>query len=249
MNRANLFLALALALGAATPSAADQHLIVAFHSDAYQVLDETVPAADESLTYWFGAEASRLDVGKWSVIVRMGAAKLYVLDNDQQTYSEHDLPITAAAQLVGPEVAPAVEQAAVPAEAISDVRPRDQRGELAGYTCRHTMVEVSMPLMDYMVDWCDSDELPIDYPAFHALLGVRAGLLHGFPGMLPVAQKLGGFPLRSETTVFGGGNEFLITEELRSIEERPAPAGHYDVPSGFRRVRYVELLPPQQAGP
>lgn len=248
MKWSGYIIASALALGITAPAAADQRLVVSFHSDAFEVMKEKIPAAEGTLTYWFGAKAARMDIDqRMSAIVRPGK-KLYLLNHERRTYSEHELPIVNAAQVVGPELGPVITHWAVPSEAIEDIRPREVRGKYAGYTCRRTEIEISMPLLDYEIDWCDSDQLPIDYGAYLSLLGVRAMLMHGAPWMMAIGQKLGGFPLYSGMLNFGMGNQFRMTEELTSIRKQAAPKGHYDIPAGYRRTRYLELIPQAQVG-
>jgi len=239
-----------LAAGAVLAGAAqaDTRIQLRFTSEPFSIQGQEVPAANETLAYWFGSEAARLDVGDWSIIVQGSAGRVVYLNHPRRTYSEHELPISDAAAVVGPEHAALVQEMVVPPSAITDVRPRDEQGEFAGHPCRYTHIEISTSMfeaavIDYIVDWCETSDLAIDYRAYLALLGARGVLLHSSPWMIPVAQRLGGFPLENRTRQFGAGIDGETREVVESIEERPAPDGHYEIPEGYTKSRYVEILP------
>jgi len=56
--------------------------------------------------------------------------------------------------------------------------------------------------------------------------------------MKDLAQKIKGFPVRTETTTAMGKKSFKNWQELKSVEERTAPEGLYAPPAGYREVKF-----------
>lgn len=46
------------------------------------------------------------------------------------------------------------------------------------------------------------------------------------------------------TQILPDGTEYKVRDELRSVEEKPAPEGTYDLPAGYRLVKAWETAAP-----
>lgn len=248
MTRTKGLLGLAIPLLVAAPSTADQVLTIANHTDEFSVMGRTTPAQDVTHTYWFADDATRYDAGDTSVIMRLQEKKLYFLNHDEKNYAELDLPIDFE-QLVGPEMAPMMEQMTKMMAATVKVTSTDRSGEFAGYSCTYSKVEVSMGMMQMTSDSCISKELPIDYSRYQALAEAQAEMLPNQDWLKEMTEKLQGFPVRTESTATVMGNEQKSWQELQSVEERDAPAGHYEPPAEYQKVEYNPMEEMQQGRP
>lgn len=247
MTRTKGLLGLAIALLVAAPSTADQVLTMANHTDEFSMMGQTTPAQDVTHTYWFADDATRYDMGDTSVIMRLQDKKLYFLNHGEKNYAELDLPIDFE-RLVGPEMAPMMEQMSKMMAATVEVTPTDRRGEFAGYSCTYSKVEISMGMMQMSSDQCNTQDLPIDVSRYQALATAQAEMLPNQGWMKELAEKLQGFPVRTETTATVMGNEQTSWQELQSVEERDAPAGHYQPPAEYQKVEYNPMEQMQQQG-
>lgn len=248
MTRTKGLLGLATALLAAVPATADQVLTIAHHTDELSMMGQTTPAQDTTHTYWFADDATRYDMGDSSMILRLQEKKLYFLNHGEKNYAELDLPIDFE-KLVGPEMAPMMEQMSKMMSATVKVTPTDRSGEFGGYSCTFSTVEVSMAMMQMTSDSCISKDLPIDYSRYQALAEAQAEMLPNQDWVKEMTDKLQGFPVRTETTATVMGNETKSWQELRSVEERGAPAGHYEPPTGYQKIAYNPMEQMQQGRP
>lgn len=233
---------------AAAPSTADEVLTIAHHSDEFSMMGQTTPAQDATYTYWFADDATRYDMGDTSFILRLDAKKAYLLNHGEKNYAELDLPIDFE-RLVGSEMAPVMEQMAKMMSGTVTVTPTERSGAFAGYACKFSKVEVSTGMMQMTSDSCVTEDLPIDYPRYEALEEAQAEMLpKGWAKEM--AEKLQGFPVRTETTATVMGNEMKSWQELRSVDEREAPAGHYEPPAGYQKIEFNPMEQMQrQSGP
>ena len=238
MLRTKDFAALTLLLSlASVPVGADMMLTIANHSDAFSMMGQTTPAEDNTFTYWFGAEATRYDMDETTVILRLDQKKFYLVNHGEKTFSAMDLPIDFE-KLVGPEMAPMMQQMAQMMAATTTVTPSDRTGTYAGYSCKYYRVDISMAMMQTSMDMCTSEELPIDYPKYRELSIAQSELAANVSWMRDLAEKVKGFPLRTDTTATVMGKAMKSWQELKSVEEKAAPAGHYEPPAGYREVKF-----------
>ena len=196
-NRMSFVCALAAALGA--PAFADQVLTVANHTDAFSMMGQTEPAKDETHRYWFGEQAIRYDAGDSSFIVNLANKKMYMVNHPDKDYSTIDLPVDFK-KLVGPEMAPMMDQMAAMMNATVKVTPTDRTGSYAGVACSWSKVEISMTMMQMVQDSCLSKDLPIDYSRYDELAASQAELMMNTKWMKELAEKLDGFPVRTDST-------------------------------------------------
>lgn len=248
MYRTKLFAASALALAlAAVPAAADTVLTIADHTDAFSMMGQTTPAEDDTFYYWFGADATRYDMGETSVILRLDRKQFYLVNHEEKTFSALDLPIDFD-KLAGPEMAPMMQMMAKTMAASMTVTPSDRTGSFAGYTCKFHRVDLSMPMTKVSMEMCTTEDLPIDYPKYREIAIAQSELAPGQDWMREMTEKVKGFPLRTDSTATTMGTPVKSWQELKQVEEKAAPAGHYDPPAGYREVKFDPMAQMQQGG-
>ena len=228
----------------ASPAAADQVLLMHSHTDAMQMMGVTTPATDHDDEYWFGPNGTRYDGGETTLIVRTDTKKLYFVNHDAKTYSTIDLPFTFE-QIVPEEMAPMMEMMMKTMAASTTVTPTDRTGEYAGFSCKFSKVNVSMGMMQMAMDICSTEKLPIDVTRYKALQEMQGELAPNAQWIKDMAEKIKGFPVRSETSTTVMGKVVGSTSELKKVEERTSPAGHYDPPAGYKEVKYDPMAQAQ----
>jgi hypothetical protein len=240
--------AIAVILGLAVslaPAAADQVLTLASHRDAMTIMGKTTPAKDETHTYWFGDTATRYDLGDTSIIMRVDAKKLYFIDHTTKTYSPIDLPFDFAS-LAGPEMKQAMEMMAKQMTPTVTVTPSDRTGSFAGVACNYATVNIKMMMMDMTMDSCNAESLPIDYTRYKDLQDSFSQLMPNQAWIKEMAEKIKGFPIRQDMTMNVMGSPMKNWSELKSVEEKPAPAGIYDPPAGYKEQKYDPMAQAQR---
>ncbi|MEZ5313380.1 MAG: DUF4412 domain-containing protein [Thermoanaerobaculia bacterium] len=232
------------ALVASAPLAADKVLVMRSHTDAMQMMGTKTPAQDIDHEYWFGPNGTRFDAGETSVIVRTDAKKLYFVNHDARTYSTINLPFTFE-QIVPDEMAPMIEMMMKSMAASTTVTPTDRTGEFAGVSCNYSKVNISMGMMQMAMDICSTEKLPIDISRYKALQEMQGELAPNSQWIKEMAEKIKGFPVRSDTSTTVMGKTFGSSSELTKVEDRPAPAGQYDPPAGYQEVKYDPMAQAQ----
>lgn len=243
MPRFALPLALALAAIAA-PAAADTVITLKNHADEMSFMGQKTPAQDDLHHYWFGDDATRYDMGDSSVLANLGRKQLYIVNHLDKTYSTIDLPFSFKS-LVGEEMAPMMDQMMQMMAPKVTVTPSDRTGSFGGYSCEYAQVTMSMAMMQTQMDMCLSEGLPIDYQRYKELYAMRGELGMNQSWMKEMVDKLRGFPVRSDSTMTMMGKTFKSWQELESVDQKSAPAGHYEPPSGYKEIKYDPMTAQQ----
>ena len=68
---------------------ADVYIKEKKHTDAYQVMGQTMPAKDEIIITWMTQDKARINEGKdTSMIIRLDKNAMYIIDHTRKTYKE-----------------------------------------------------------------------------------------------------------------------------------------------------------------
>ncbi len=225
-------------------AAAETVVNLKHHSDPVQLMGQSVPAKDEIHSYWFGSDGVRFDQGDTSIVMNWAQKKMYVVTHPDKSYSSIELPIDVK-KVFPPEVAGMMDQMMQMMGGTTKVTPLDKVGNYAGSSCKFYRIELSMPMMTTLMDSCLSEKLPINYDRFRELIDAQGQLFPNAKWMKEFA-KLNGFPLRTDSTVTMMGKTFASWSELIGVEEKPAPAGLYQPPPGYREIPFDPMGQSQQ---
>lgn len=237
MTRSKWLAGLVLGALVAVPATADNVLTMANHTDAMTMMGHTTPAKDSVYEYWFGDQGLRYNMDDNTVILRLDTKKFYLVNHLEKTYSTMDLPFDFK-KLVGPEMAPMMDQMMKMMAASVTVTPSERTGNYAGFACTFTRVTIKMSMMEVNSDECLTESLPIDYSRYKSLVEAQSELSMNSQWMKDMVEKVHGFPVYTESNTSMMGKSFASRMELKSAENRPAPPGQYDPPAGYREVKY-----------
>jgi Domain of unknown function (DUF4412) len=221
--------ALAVALAPSTPAAADTLLTIQGHHDSFNVQGHHQPAEDSTVQVWLGKDAIRRDDGKNGAILRSDKKQLVLIDHQRKTYSVVALPIDFDALI------PADAKGFADAwKMTAEVTPKDETKKIGQWNARRYDVDItnSMGLAIHTVLWASRD-LPIDYDHFKELSLTLAGLQPGGAAAVKDLAKVDGFPVQQDVSFDMAGQVVHSTENLQSVEEKPAPPGTYEPPAGY----------------
>jgi hypothetical protein len=85
--------------------------------------------------------------------------------------------------------------------------------------------------------------MPIDYGRYKSLVESQSELSMSTQWMKELMEKIHGFPVYTESTTTMMGKSFGSRQELKSVEDRPAPAGFYGPPAGYKEVVFDPMKP------
>ncbi|HKQ60707.1 MAG TPA: DUF4412 domain-containing protein [Candidatus Polarisedimenticolaceae bacterium] len=221
-------LLLACALLAPAPGGADTRITM-------RVVGNGASTAEPAITEtWFAPGRLRQDQGGFSVIVDLAERRVAILDHARKSYTALAIPVDLKALL--PPDLPDADRFLEQMSMQLTVTPSDERREVRGYPARKYAVTMSNQLgVKLSQELWLTREVGFDLAAYKALAAVLARLQPlADPSRL---EALDGFPVLQTTSIAMGGATLEATEELVAIENAPAPAGCYAVPTDYVAAR------------
>jgi hypothetical protein len=83
-----------------------------------------------------------------------------------------------------------------------------------------------------------TEDLKFDYTTAFAMTNAMMASMPGFDKILAEMKKIKGVVVQQTATMnVMGGAEVKSTTELLEAGEKSAPAGHYDLPAGYKKVK------------
>lgn len=237
MSRRLTALAAAAAL-AALPAAAraDTVLVQKQHTDAMSMMGHEEPAKDEVIETWMAKDRVARTGSEVDTIVRFDQKKLYVINNNEKSYSTIDLPFDFKS-LLPPEQQPMIEQMEKMMAMSVTVTPTDETKQIGSWTAKKYVIGVTaMGMKMDIVSW-NSKEVAIDYPAYRDFVKNASSLQPRSDWMKKLAE-IEGFPVLQETTMTIMGKSFGNRTQLESVSDKPAPAGTYEPPEGYTERKF-----------
>jgi hypothetical protein len=239
-------LLLAAALAALAPRAlADVLLTRRTENEAYETPTGAVPAKASATTVWVGADRLRIDDGERVVIVRLDQKQVHVIDPVGKTASTLDLPVDFA-KLAPPDVAPMLETMARTTTVATETTAETRR--IRDWNAQKSVVRLGGGASASLTVWISKD-LPIDPATYTTLVSHAMSVRPGGSIVAAEIRKLGGVSVLTEREQKTGGLTLRSRDELVSAEVREAPAGTYEIPTGFALKPFDALAEIQRSMP
>jgi len=223
-------LATTLCLGLTGPVLADTLLTLRTSGEGLPELGQA--AVERSGELWIGANAMREDRAGQSVIVNLEVNRIYLVDHERASYQEVDLPLRIR-DLLPPEMVEAYDQFTAQLEMDVEITPTADTREILGHRCRKYEVASSNAALQMAITLWVTQDVDFDLAAYRRMSLALAGLQPAGSEWMKKVLAIDGFPVLKEVVVSVLGQRMTTREELVSIEEKPAPAGHYLPPSGY----------------
>jgi len=245
------------AFGAAQ-ARADVYMKQKVHTGAFQVMGQTQPEKDEIMIFWLGANAARTDHENGTTMIFLGDKKvLYMIDNNKQTYAEmpmdFDKMFEAAATEAGagedPEKAEAMKKMpgfmknmmkGMMGNMSAKVTETGETKKIGSWDCRKYLVEMDMGMGTSSAETWATEDLRIDYSLAFTMANAMMAGQPGFEKIVQEMKKIKGVVVLQTATVKMMGSEVTTATELLECVDKGVPAGNYDVPAGYKKVKGIK---------
>jgi hypothetical protein len=226
---------------------ADVYIKQKNHTDGFSMMGQSQPAKDDLFVTWMSKDKARMDHGEdSSIIIRMDKKVMYMIDHTEMRYTE--MPIDskgdifssaiAGSDLSGEEQAQAkkmMEGFSKMMKPKVTVKATGESKKIKNWNCKK--YEVSMSMMGTTTEfetWATED-IQIDYELYRNLTFSVMGQTPGVEDMMKEMEKIKGVVVLQEGTMSMMGTDVKSSQELLEVDEKSAPAGTYEPPSGYKK--------------
>jgi hypothetical protein len=209
-------------------SFADVYIKQNSHTDAIEMMGQSQPAQDEVNHLWLGDNKMAMHSEKQSVVIDLDAQKMMMIDHQDKTYVEMDLPLDMS-KYFPPQMEQMMGQMKV------NVDSTDQTKTINGYACKAYDVDINFMMMEMNQTVWASTEVPFDWKDYSEkmLPMMQQAMMRLGSEALDEFKKIEGFQIRTEMTMNMMGSEVNSYSEVIEIDKKDAPEGTYTLPEGY----------------
>lgn len=216
------------------------------HTDATNVMGQDQPALDSQEVLWIGKDHMRMEEGDRVTIVRADLKKMYMLDIQAKTCSTVDLPFDLT-KFLPAEMAPMMEQMA--SQSKVTVTPTGESQKIKDWNTTKYTLSMTMPMGSSTQEMWVTNEIGTDRTGWQDMFAAQMASSPFGAGLAAEMRKIDGIVIKSERTQTMMGTEIKSWESVLSVEEKEAPAGHYDVPAGYTEKPFDPMGGMMMGGP
>lgn len=224
------------------------------HTDAVQIMGQTQPAKDEIQTTWISSNKIRNDGEEGSVILRLDQGKIYFINHSKKTYAEMPMEM---GKMIDEKIKQSMEEEGMEEEDQQaamgmmqgmtqmkiTITPTSEKKKIGNWNCQkynQDLVTFMGPMKGEI--WATED-LKIDYDLYNKYLAAmmgKGGMFGDFMNQIATEmKKIKGIPVLTITTAEMMGASIKTTQELIEYKEGTAPAGHFEIPKGYKKSESI----------
>jgi len=237
-----------------TAARADIYMKQKVHTGSFKMMGRTQPEKDSISVFWLGANKAWTDQEDGKSTILLGDKKiLYMLDHNKMQYAEMpmdlDKMINEATAGEGKEDAETAEarkklpgfmknlMKGVVDSMSAKVTETAETKKIGNWNCRKYLIDMNMMGGEMKSEAWATEDIKIDYGFyFTAANGMLAGR-PGFDKIVKEMQKVKGVIVYQTGTTKMMGADMTSTTELVECSDQTAPAGTYEVPAGYKKVK------------
>ena len=233
---------------------ADIYMKQKVHTDELKMMGQTQPAKDEISVIWLGENLARMDQGAATSSILLGDKKiLYMLDHNKKTYAEMPLDLEkmfdeAAEAGAGDDAETAEAKKKMPGfmknlmkgvmgSMSAKVTETGETKKIGSWNCRKYIIEMDMGMGKSVAEAWATEDLKIDYSLYFTSANAMLASQPGFDKIVKEMQKVKGVVVYQIAKISVMGADMTSTTELLECTNMSAPAGNYDLPAGYKKVK------------
>lgn len=229
-----LFLILLLTVLSFALLQADVYIKSNTHTSEFEMMGKKQPAKDVVTEQWMGEDKFATISSQQTIIMDMGAKKLYFIFHNNKTYLETDLPFDIS-KLLPPQAASMMSMM----KATATVTPTAETKKIDKWNCTGYDVDMSMAMMQMKMRVWATTDVTFDWKAYsEKMMGVimKSSMPFLDDKVMDEFKKIKGFQIGSDMTMSAMGSDMKMNTRVTEITSKEAPAGVYSVPEGYTKV-------------
>jgi len=200
------------------------------HTDAVEMMGQSQPAKDEINHIWLADNKMATHGTEQSVIIDLNKNKMYMINHQDKTYVEMDLPLDMS-KYFPPQFAQMFGSMTV------KVTPTSETQKIGNWNCSGYDVAITIMMMTTKQKIWASTDVPFDWNMYSEkmLPKLIQGTMMLGEDSAKEFMKIKGFQIKTESTMNMMGNDIKSTSEVVEITKKNAPAGTFEPPSDYEK--------------
>lgn len=232
---------------------ADVYMKQKTHTGAFKMMGQSQPEKDEIMVFWLSGQKARTDLANGTSMLFYGdKGVLYALDHAKKQYTEIPMNIDKMfdeAMGEGEDAAESKKMAemmkgmakGMMGQMKITVTETPETKKIGAWNCRKYLIDMDMGMGQSKAEAWATADLKIDYNLFFAVSNAMMAQMPGFDKLAQEMKKVKGVVVLQTAVTKMMGSEVTTTTELIEYAEKGAPAGTYDIPAGYAKVKGMKM--------
>lgn len=237
-----------IVLLASVPAFADTYMKQIRQTDPFTVMGQTQPATTETIEIWIGDKATRINnPDGTSTLVVFAKQKAYIIKPADRSYAEMPLGID---KIIDEAVAAGDEQDEdnrAAADAMRgmmtammqfevSLKETGEQEKIGDWRTRKYVLTTKSGMGTSTSEIWATEDLHADMTGYWQAANATLAGQKGFADIVAAMAKIRGVTVKTISRSQAMGAEVKSTENLVEFATKPAPAGAFTVPAGYRKV-------------
>lgn len=236
-------------LAVSAQACAESYMKQIRHTDPFTVMGQTQPAKNETVETWIGDKATRIDnPDGTSTLMVIADKKAYIINRADRSYAEIpmniDKIIDQAASAAGDAQGADSKVAAAAMRGMMQsmmqfkvsLKETAEQQKIGDWRARKYMLTTTTGMGTSTSEIWATEDLHADMTAYWEAANAMLAGQPGFADMVNEMAKIKGVVVRTISRSQAMGATVKSTEDLVEFANRPAPAGTFIIPAGYRKV-------------
>ncbi|MBV5316682.1 MAG: DUF4412 domain-containing protein [Desulfobulbaceae bacterium] len=226
---------------------ADTYMKQVRQTDPFTVMGQVQPAKTETVEIWLGAEATRINnPDRTSTLVIFNEQKAYIMNHVDRSYAEMPLGIDKIIEEAvatddndkDSQAGAAAMRGMMTAMMQFEVSLKDtgEQQKIGAWQARKYMLTTKTGMGTSTSEIWATEALRVDMTGYWKATNAMLARQKGFADMVAEMAKIRGVVVKTISRSQAMGSEVKSTEELVEFVTKPAPAGVFAIPPGYRKV-------------
>jgi len=109
--------------------------------------------------------------------------------------------------------------------------------KIGNWNCRKYLIDMNMAMGQSKAEAWATPDLKIDYNLYFTMANAMMAQMPGFDKMAQEMKKVKGVVVQQTAVTKMMGADVTSTTEIVEYEDKSAPAGTYEIPAGYKKVK------------
>lgn len=248
LNLAAAAMFLLVTLVMALPASAASFIKMATHTDAVEMMGQTMPARHDTSSVWMSeGKSCSFAADGMRYLYDSADDVLYMIDPAKKRYAKMSMDFSELADEMEDEMGEEESaQAKSMAEAMMgdievSVTPTGETKKIGDWNTTKYVMNFNMAMANSKTELWATEDIKIDYDAFKSVANSKMMMMPGFEKLLAEWKKVKGLAVYSVTETTMMGTVARSAMEVLEFADKDAPAGTFDIPADYKLVEMMEM--------
>jgi len=222
-------------------ASADIFLKQKVHTDAFQMMGQTKPASDDISSIWIATDKIRIDNANQTTLIRMDKNVSYVIDHVKKTYFE--MPMGGVPKSGDEDQAMGEAMSSMMGSFKVIVTPTGESKVVGKWNCKKYIQDLQTFMGPMKAEVWATEDIKIDaaqYMKFYTAALSKQSMGQAGNDAINEFKKIKGVMVLTTSTTTIMNTTIKSSTELLEYKEGNAPAGHFELPAGYKKTKMME---------